>query len=145
MTSQLKAEAVPALGHPGSVLLRKMQPLEEVEGEYLFELAPLGPGNLLSRCREGPGNWWGEGNEDLRVDARGRVVLVDPEMYYEVCKTASRIVVHYQPSVCSDTAVTRSRRIPPAAGNETPHVHILCLWYWAFHAMLIAFPPTSTH
>ncbi len=53
--------------------------------EYLFELAPLGPGDLLPRCREGPGNWWGEGNEDLRVDAKGQVVLVDPEIYYEVC------------------------------------------------------------
>lgn len=63
-------------------------------GEYLFELAPLGPGDLLSRCREGPGNWWGEGNEDLRVDARGRVVLVDPEMYYEVCEAAERGAVH---------------------------------------------------
>lgn len=58
--------------------------MQQQEEEYLFELAPLGPGDLLSRCREGPGNWWGEGNEDLRVDAKGRVVLVDPEMYYEV-------------------------------------------------------------
>lgn len=58
--------------------------MQQQQQEYLFELAPLGPGDLLSRCREGPGNWWGEGNEDLRVDAKGRVVLVDPEMYYEV-------------------------------------------------------------
>ncbi|CAM9861622.1 unnamed protein product, partial [Pylaiella littoralis] len=57
--------------------------MQQQQQEYLFELAPLGPGDLLSRCREGPGNWWGEGNEDLRVDAKGRVVLVDPEMYYE--------------------------------------------------------------
>lgn len=62
-----------------------MQQQQHEDEEYLFELAPLGPADLLSRCREGPGNWWGEGNEeDLRVDAKGRVVLVDPEMYFEV-------------------------------------------------------------
>lgn len=53
--------------------------------EYLFELAPLGPTDLLSQCQEGPGNWWGDVDEDcLRVDDGGRVVLVDPEIYYEV-------------------------------------------------------------
>ena len=47
------------------------------QDEYLFELAPLGPEDLLSRCGEGPGNWWGDVDEDcLRVDERGRVVLV---------------------------------------------------------------------
>lgn len=60
---------------------------EESEQEYLFELAPLGPQDLLARCEEGPGNWWGEVDEDcLRVDESGRVVLVDPALYYEVCK-----------------------------------------------------------
>lgn len=53
--------------------------------QYLFELAPLGPQDLLARCREGAGNWWGDMDEYcLRVDERGTVVLVDPEMYYEV-------------------------------------------------------------
>lgn len=55
------------------------------QDEYLFELAPLGPEDLLSLCGEGPGNWWGEVDEDcLRVDERGHVVLVDPDVYYEV-------------------------------------------------------------
>lgn len=89
---------------------------QQQQAEYLFELAPLGPGDLLSRCREGPGNWWGEGTEDLRVDAKGRVVLVDPEIYYEVregksggrydillCLYAlSNRLVQMQPS-CSET------------------------------------------
>lgn len=63
---------------------------EESEQEYLFELAPLGPRDLLARCNEGPGNWWGEVDEDcLRVDESGRVVLVDPDLYYEVCNDNS--------------------------------------------------------
>ena len=61
------------------------------QDEYLFELAPLGPEDLLSRCGEGPGNWWGDVDEDcLRVDERGRVVLVDPDVYYEVGATGGR-------------------------------------------------------
>lgn len=92
---QLQAEEV-SPPCPESAASEEMQPQE---GEYLFELAPLGPGDLLSRCREGPGNWWGEGNEELRVDARGRVVLVDPEMYYEVCQATSTGRDANQPSV----------------------------------------------
>ena len=61
------------------------------QDEYLFELAPLGPEDLLSRCGEGPGNWWGDVDEDcLRVDERGRVVLVDTDVYYEVSNTDRR-------------------------------------------------------
>ena len=61
------------------------QQQREDDKEYLFELAPLGTEDLLARCREGPGNWWGDVDDDsLRVDDRGRVVLVDPEMYFEV-------------------------------------------------------------
>lgn len=90
-----------------------MQQHEEEDGEYLFELAPLGPGDLLARCREGPGNWWGEGSEDLRVDATGRVVLVDPEMYYEVCKTTSREGEMRNNERCSDKV---NREASPAGG-----------------------------
>lgn len=51
--------------------------------EFFFEVASLGPGDLLSRCREGPGNWWGE-EECLRVDEQGHVVLMDSTVYFQV-------------------------------------------------------------
>lgn len=52
--------------------------------DCLFELAPIGPDDLLARCGEGAsGNWWGD-EECLRVDEQGRVVLVDPGIYFEV-------------------------------------------------------------
>lgn len=66
---------------------------EHDEVESLFELAPLGPGDLLSqcRCREGPGNWWG-GEDCLRVDEQGCVVLMDPDVYFEVCSENDRLM-----------------------------------------------------
>lgn len=52
--------------------------------ECLFELAPIGPRDVLARCGEAAsGNWWGA-EECLRVDKQGRVVLVDPDIYFEV-------------------------------------------------------------
>lgn len=61
------------------------------EGDYLFELAPLGTEDILARCQEGPGNWWGDFDDVcLRVDDRGRVVLMDPEIYFEVKRALIR-------------------------------------------------------
>lgn len=78
-----RSPAAPKMDYPQELRQGQQQAEQEAE-EYLFELAPLGPEDLLARCREGPGNWWGDAEECLRVDERGRVVLVDPEMYYEV-------------------------------------------------------------
>lgn len=61
------------------------------EGDYLFELAPLGTEDILTRCQEGPGNWWGDFDDVcLKVDDKGRVVLMDPEIYFEVNRVLIR-------------------------------------------------------
>lgn len=82
----------------------------EEEGDYLFELAPLGTEDILARCQEGPGNWWGDFDDDcLRVDDRGRVVLMDPEIYFEVkiCWSERKAVQRQTKRniVCSETKI----------------------------------------
>eukprot|EP00752_Nemacystus_decipiens_P018330 g16445.t1 len=75
---------------------------------------PTVPGAV--KPEEGPGNWWGEGNEDLRVDARGRVVLVDPEMYYEhhyEQRTYIRIAASVLISMISGRSLGRPSALTP--------------------------------
>lgn len=69
-----------------TVSLAKESSTNEVlhhNNEYLFELSSLGPADILARCKESPGNWWGD-EDSLRVDEQGRVVLVDANIYFEV-------------------------------------------------------------
>ncbi|CAM9252402.1 unnamed protein product [Scytosiphon promiscuus] len=103
------------------------QQAEQEAEEYLFELAPLGPEDLLSRCREGPGNWWGDAEECLRVDERGRVVLVDPEMYYEHHYT-QRNYIRIAVSVLCSVLSGRSLGKP---SNLTPQLveHLARVWH----------------